>query len=112
MMNFISISLMNDKKEGTMGMDKEEELVRTIKILAGTTLIPLRVAVDVIGSLSESIENYLPEPPQLASDIIDLRISALKAINNAVAKEIELLEKYKAELKGAEVGKKEKVKVD
>ncbi len=97
-----------------MSEDKEEELVRAVKVLAGTALIPLRVAVDVVGGLAESLEGYLPGPSKLASDLIEVRINALKAINKVVEKEIELLEKYKGELEGAEEekGKKEKVKVE
>lgn len=113
MVNFTSISLMKDKMEGTPSEDKEEELVKAVKVLAGTALIPLRVAVDVAGGLAESLEEYLPGPSKLASDLIEVRISALKAINKVVEKEIELLEKYKGELEGEEPkGKKEKVKVE
>jgi hypothetical protein len=97
----------------TMSEDKEEELVKAVKVLAGTALIPLRVAADVVGGLAESLEDYLPGPSKLASDLIDVRISALKAINKVVEKEIELLEKYKEELEVAkEEKKKEKVKVE
>jgi len=95
-----------------MSEDKEEELVKAVKVLAGTALIPLRVAVDVVGGLAESLEDYRPGPSKLASDLIDVRISALKAINKVVEKEIELLEKYKGELEVAEEEKKEKVKVE
>jgi hypothetical protein len=96
----------------TMSEDKEEELVKAVKVLAGTALIPLRVAADVVGGLAESLEDYLPGPSKLASDLIDVRISALKAINKVVEKEIELLEKYKGELEVAKEEKKEKVKVE
>jgi hypothetical protein len=96
----------------TMSEDKEEELVKAVKVLAGTALIPLRVAADVVGGLAESLEDYLPRPSKLASDLIDVRISALKAINKVVEKEIELLEKYKGELEVAKEEKKEKVKVE
>ena len=113
MENFTYILLMKDKMEETMRKEKEEELVNAVKVLAETALIPLRVAVDVVGGLAESLEEYLPGPSKLASDLIDVRISALKAINKVVDKEIELLEKYKGELKGKEEkGKKEKVKVE
>jgi len=95
-----------------MSEDKEEELVKAVKVLAGTALIPLRVAADVVGGLAESLEDYLPGPSKLASDLIDVRISALKAINKVVEKEIELLEKYKGELEVAKEEKKEKVKVE
>jgi len=95
-----------------MSEDKEEELVKAVKVLAGTALIPLRVAVDVVGGLAESLEDCLPGPSKLASDLIEMRISALKAINKVVEKEIELLEKYKGELEVAEEEKKEKVKVE
>lgn len=93
--------------------EKEEELVNAVKVLAETTLIPLRVAVDAVGGLAKSLEEYLPGPSKLASDLIEVRISALKAINKVVEKEIEFLEKYKGELIGKEEkGKKEKVKVE
>jgi len=102
-----------DKLGVKMREDKEEELVKAVKVLAGTALIPLRVAVDVVGGLAESLEDYLPGPSKLASDLIEVRISALKAINKVVEKEIGLLEKYKEELEGKEEeGKKEKVKVE
>ena len=113
MVNFTSTLLMKDKMEGTPSEDKEEELIKAVKILAGTALIPLRVAVDVAGGLAESLEESLPEPSKLASNLIEVRISALKAINKVVEKEIGLLEKYKGELEGKEEkGKKEKVKVE
>jgi len=109
MMNFTYISLM--KK--AMSEDKEEELVKAVKVLAGAALIPLRVAVDVAGGLAESLEDYLPGPSKLASNLIEVRVSALKAINKVVDKEIELLEAYKGELEGKEEKeKKEKVKVE
>ena len=109
MMSFIYISLM--KK--AMSEDKEEELVKAVKVLAGAALIPLRVAVDVAGGLAESLEDYLPGPSKLASNLIEVRVSALKAINKVVDKEIELLEAYKGELEGKEEKeKKEKVKVE
>jgi hypothetical protein len=98
--------------EETMRKEKEEELVKAVKVLAETTLIPLRVAVDAVGGLAKSLEEYLPGPSKLASDLIDVRISALKAIDKVVGKEIELLEKYKGELEVAEEEKKEKVKVE
>ena len=113
MVRFTSISLMSDKMEGTPSGDKEEELVNAVKVLAGTALIPLRVAVDVVGSVADSLEGTLPGPSKLASSIIGVRISALKAINKAVEKEIELLVQYKGELEGKEEkGKKETVKVE
>ena len=96
-----------------MSEDKEEELVKAVKVLAGAALIPLRVAVDVAGGLAESLEDYLPGPSKLASNLIEVRVSALKAINKVVDKEIELLEAYKGELEGKEEKeKKEKVKVE
>lgn len=96
-----------------MSEDREEELVRVVKVLAGTALIPLKVAVDVAGGLAESLGDYVPGPSKLASDLIEVRISALKAINKVVEREIRLLETYKEELEGKEErGKKEKVKVE
>lgn len=92
---------------------REEELVKAVKVLAGTAFVPLKVAVDLVGGLAGSLEEYLPKPSpsRLASDLIGVRITALK-------KEVELLERYKEELKakgeeeGAGKGKKEKVKVE
>jgi len=113
MVLFTSISLMKDKMEGTLSGDKEEELVNAVKVLAGTALIPLRVAVDIVGGLADSLEGTLPGPSKLASDLIGVRISALKAVNKAVEKEIQLLEEYREELEGKEEkGKKETVKVE
>jgi len=104
---------MKDKMEGTLSGDKEEELVNAVKVLAGTALIPLRVAVDIVGGLADSLEGTLPGPSKLASDLIGVRISALKAVNKAVEKEIQLLEEYREELEGKEEkGKKETVKVE
>jgi len=97
--------------EGTMSKDREEDLVKAAKALVGTTLIPLKVAVDVVGGLAESLEDYVPGPSKLASELIDVRISALKAMNTVIEKEIALLEKYREELEGKEEkGEKEKVK--
>jgi len=94
-----------------MSKDREEDLVKAAKALVGTTLIPLKVAVDVVGGLAESLEDYVPGPSKLASELIDVRISALKAMNTVIEKEIALLEKYREELEGKEEkGEKEKVK--
>ena len=92
-------------------MSEEEDLVKVVKVLVGTTLIPLKVAVDVVGGLAESFEDYIPRPSKLASELIEVRVSALKAMNKVIEKEIGLLEKYKGELEGKEE-KKEKIKVE
>lgn len=91
--------------------NEEEDLVRAIKVLAGTTIIPLKVAAEIAGEIAESLETYIPQPSKLASTLIDMRISTLKTINKVVEKEIDMLEKYKGELEG-EGEREEKVKVD
>ncbi len=91
--------------------NEEEDLVKAIKVLAGTTSIPLKVAADIAEEIAESLETYIPRPSKLASNLIDMRISTLKTINKVVEKEIDLLEKYRGELEGKEE-KKEKVKVE
>jgi hypothetical protein len=91
--------------------NEEEDLVKAIKVLAGTTTIPLKVAADIAGEIAESLETYIPRPSKLVSTLIDMRISTLKTINKVVEKEIDMLEKYKGELEGKEE-RKEKVKVE
>jgi hypothetical protein len=97
-------------EEGKM-TEGEEDWVKAMKVLVGTSLIPLKVAVDVVGNIAESVEDYIPKPSKLASDLIDARIGALKAINKIVDKEVELLEKYKGDLE-VSGEKKEKVTVE
>ena len=89
----------------------EEDVVKAMKILVESSLIPLKVAVDVVGNIAESVEDYIPKPSKLASDLIDARVTALKAISKIVDKEVELLEKYKGDLE-VSGEKKEKVTVE
>ena len=90
---------------------EEEDLAKAVKILAGTTAIPLKVAAEIAGGIAETLEDYVPKPSELASSLIDMRISALKTITRVIEKEITLLEDYKDEL-GVKAEKKEKVKVE
>lgn len=89
----------------------EEDVVKAMKILVESSLIPLKVAVDVVGNIAESVEEYIPKPSKLASDLIGARVTALKAISNIIDKEVELLEKYKDDLEVSDE-KKEKVTVE
>ncbi len=89
----------------------EEDVVKAMKILVESSLIPLKVAVDVVGNIAESVEDYIPKPSKLAADLIDARVTALKAISKIVDKEVELLEKYKGDLEVSDE-KKEKVTVE
>ncbi|HUV02120.1 MAG TPA: hypothetical protein VMW67_01510 [Desulfobacteria bacterium] len=91
---------------------EEEDLVKAIKVLAGTAAVPLKVAADITGDIAKSLENYIPKPSEFASRLIDLRISALQTITNVIEKEISLLETYKKDLETGEEEKKEKVKVE
>jgi hypothetical protein len=97
-------------EEGKM-TEGEEDWVKAMKVLVGTSLVPLKVAVDVVGNIAESVEDYIPKPSKLASDLIDARVTALKAISKIVDKEVELLEKYKGDLEVSDE-KKEKVTVE
>ncbi len=92
-------------------MDNEEELEKAVKVLVESAFIPLRVAIALTGELLESLSSYKPSATDLAYGIIDLRVNALKAVNTVIAKEIDLLEKCKEELKEKEE-KKEVVKVE
>ena len=89
----------------------EEDWVKAMKILDGTSLVPLKVAVDLVGNIAESVEDYIPKPSKLAADLIGARVTALKAISKIVDKEVELLEKYKGDLE-VSGEKKEKVTVE
>ncbi len=91
---------------------EEDDLVKALKILAGTTAIPLKVAADIAGGVVGSIGDYAPKPSKLASSLIDLRIGTLKTITNAIEKEVALLEQYKEDLETKEEEKKEKVKAE
>ncbi|RCV65243.1 hypothetical protein C5S53_04765 [Methanophagales archaeon] len=97
-------------EEGKM-KEGEEDVVKAMKILVESSLIPLKVAVDVVGNIAESVEEYIPKPSKLASDLIGARVTALKAISNIIDKEVELLEKYKDDLEVSDE-KKEKVTVE
>ncbi|MHC1610053.1 MAG: hypothetical protein ACXQTW_00345 [Candidatus Methanospirareceae archaeon] len=88
----------------------EDDLVKALKVLAGTAAIPLKVAADITGGVVSSLGDYAPKPSKLASSLIDIRISMLKTITNAIEKEVELLEQYKEDLEAKEEEKKEKVK--
>ena len=90
----------------------EEDLGKAIKTLAGVTLIPLKVAADVAGDIGKNLETAIPQPSELVSALIALRISTLKTATNAIEKEIALLEQYKGDLEAKEGEKKETVKVE
>ncbi len=90
---------------------EEEDFVKAVKILAGTTAIPLKVAADIAGDVVASLESYVPKPSKLASHLIDMRINTLKTITKVIEKEIALLDKYKEELEAQEE-KKDTVKVE
>jgi hypothetical protein len=98
-------------EEGKKMSKEEEDIVKVVKVLAGTAVVPLKVAADITGDIAKSLENYVPKPSEFASHLIDLRISALQTMTNVIEKEISLLETYKKDL-GAEEEKKEKVKVE
>ncbi|MEA2075803.1 MAG: hypothetical protein U9O85_08785 [Euryarchaeota archaeon] len=91
---------------------EEDDLAKALKILAGTTAIPLKVAADIAGDVVGSLGGYIPKPSKLASSLIDLRIGTLKTITNAIEKEVALLEQYKEDLETKEEEKKEKVKAE
>lgn len=91
---------------------EEDDLAKALKVLAGTTAIPFKVAADIAGDVVGSLGDYVPKPLKLASSLIDIRISTLKTITKAVEKEVELLEQYKEDLETKEEEKKEKVKAE
>ncbi len=91
-------------------MDNEEELEKAVKVLVESAFIPLRVAIALTGELLESLSSYKPSTTELASGIIDLRVSLLKAVKTVIEKEIDMLERSKEELTSE--GKKEVVKVE
>jgi hypothetical protein len=91
--------------------DDEAELARAVKLLAGTTAIPFKVAADIAGDLIGSLEQYVPKPTGFASQLIEMRITTLKTITTVIEKEISLLEQYKASM-AAKAEKREKVKVE
>jgi hypothetical protein len=99
---------MEGKKK--LGWD-EEDLVKAVKILAGTATVPLKVAADIASDITGSLESYVPKPTELVSTVIDMRIKTLKTFISVIEKEIGLLEKYKEDL-GAKEETKEKVKVE
>ncbi|RZN39241.1 MAG: hypothetical protein EFT35_03930 [Methanophagales archaeon ANME-1-THS] len=90
---------------------EEEDLAKAVKILAGTAAIPLKVAADIAGDVVGSLEDYIPKPSKLASNLIEMRIGTLKTITKVIEKEIALLEDFKREVEAKEE-KKEKVKVE
>jgi hypothetical protein len=98
-------------EEGKKMSWEEEDLAKAVRIIAGTTTIPLKVAADIVGEIAGSLGSYIPKPSKLASNLIDMRINTLRTITKVIEKEIDLLEKYKGELEGKEE-KKEKVTVE
>ena len=90
---------------------EEADLAKLVKILAGTTAVPLKVAADIAGDIVESLEDYVPKPSRLVSHLIDMRISTLQTVTKLIEKEISLLETYKKDFE-TEEAKKEKVKVE
>ena len=91
--------------------EDEADLAKLVKILAGTTAVPLKVAADIAGDVVESLEKSVPKPSRLVSHLIDMRISALQTVTKVIEKEISLLETYKKDFE-AEEAKKEKVTVE
>jgi hypothetical protein len=83
----------------------EEDVTKAVKALAGTFFVPLKVAADVASDIGESLFTAAPKPKKIASTIIDTRISTLRTINKVIEKEIDLLNKYKEELKVTEESK-------
>jgi hypothetical protein len=98
-------------EEGKKMSWEDEELAKAVKILAGTTAIPLKVAADIAGDLVTSLESYVPKPSKFASQLIEMRINTLKTITKVIEKEITLLEQYRESIEAKEE-KREKVKVD
>ncbi len=90
---------------------EDEDLVKAVRILAGTATVPLKVASDLAGNVVGSLEDYVSKPTKLASNLIDWRISTLQSITKVIEKEIALLEQYKSELE-PEPEKKETVSVE
>jgi len=45
----------------------EEDWVKAMKVLVGTSLVPLKVAVDVAGTIAESVEDHIPKPSKLVT---------------------------------------------
>ena len=86
-------------------MMNEEDFTRYVKMFIGLTLLPLKIAVDTFTELAESFQM---KPENVTSNIIDIEISALKALNKLVEKQIRLLEEYKGKIEG----KTEKIKVE
>ena len=90
---------------------EEDDLARLVKVLAGTTAIPFKVAAGIASDVAESLESYVPKPSKFASTLIDMRINTLKTITNVIEKEITLLERYKKDLEAKEEETKEKTRV-
>jgi len=49
--------------------NEEEELVKAVKLLAGTTAIPFKLAADIAGDLVGSLEHY-------GAEILRVRLAA------------------------------------
>ena len=90
---------------------EEADLAKVVKILAGTTVVPLQVAADIAGDVVESLGSSVPKPSTLVSHLIDMRISALQTVTKLIEKELSLLETYKKDLETKEA-QKEKVTVE
>jgi hypothetical protein len=90
----------------------EEDLGKAIKTLVGTAFVPLKVAADIASDFTKDLEIVIPRPSKIASTLIDMRVSTLRAITKAIEKEVALLEEYKRKLETGEEKKKETVPVE
>ncbi|HDS46045.1 MAG TPA: hypothetical protein ENN68_08180 [Methanomicrobia archaeon] len=77
---------------------EDEDLVKAVRILAGTATVPFKIASDLTGNALGSLEGYVSQPSKLAAKLIEWRISTLQAFTKLIEKEITLLEQYKTEL--------------
>jgi hypothetical protein len=69
-------------------IDDEDELAKAVQLLAGTTVIPFKLAAEIAGDLVGSLEQYMPSPSEFASQLIEMRIGMLKTLTTVLKKEI------------------------
>ena len=85
-------------------VEDEDELAKAVQLLAGTTVIPFKLAAGIAGDLVGSLEQYVPSPSEFASQLIEMRIGTLKTLTTVREKAILTGAVYKENEHGGEAG--------
>ncbi|MHC1635485.1 MAG: hypothetical protein ACXQTS_02525 [Candidatus Methanospirareceae archaeon] len=90
---------------------EREDLLEMSKMFVGLTLLPMKASLDFFAGLAKYIEKTLPtEPERVMESLVDMEMSALKALDMLIEMRLKLLEEYKS--KSVKKERKESVRVE